>query len=413
MSSYPLSAVDLGRTQRSFEEHDSPQRDPFRRDRDRVVHSQAFRRLAHKTQVFSYLEGDHYRTRLTHTIEVAQIARSVARDLGLNSDLAEAIALAHDLGHTPFGHTGEEALSDCMAPYGGFEHNAQTLRIVTKLEQRYANFDGLNLTFETLDGIIKHNGPVRARASAFSQDPGSANGLATPRTALPFALEAFVAEHPAFAKFSDFHQHGCLEAQVAALSDDVAYTAHDIDDGVRAGLLALEDLTTISIARDVLGQVDRAYPNLPKSRRMGEFSRRLITALIEALEGETRARIERFGIKQANDVLACASPIVAFPDTVAQDLWLAKQFLFETLYRNDGIVALRKQADRVVRNLFQHFMADPARMPLRWRPSRHEHDPSVLARRVCDFIAGMTDRFALSAHDAAFDHTPDLRYGAP
>ena len=402
-----MAASALARTARLHDEPDSPGRSPFRRDRDRIVHAQAFRRLAHKTQVFSYVEGDHYRTRLTHTIEVAQIARSLARNLGLDSDLAEALALAHDLGHTPFGHTGEDALSACMAPYGGFEHNAQTLRIVTRLEQRYARFDGLNLTLETLDGLIKHNGPVLAADGTLREGRHG--------NTMPFALRAFLSAAGPFGEAIDLASHACLEAQIAALSDDIAYTTHDIDDGVRAGFFRLEDLAHIPLLGRVLASVDGEHPGLPQGRRMGEFTRRLITVLIEGLERQTRAAIARMGFETARDVLDAGQAVATFDDATAQDLWLTKAFLFRALYRHEGIVALRSEADRVVRALFGAFMAAPDAMPegWAWQAMAARGDEAARARHVCDFIAGMTDRYALTTHARLFDDTPDLRYGAP
>jgi len=352
----PYAVRQSDGAQRLVDEPETTGRGPFRRDRDRIVHAQAFRRLAHKTQVFISEEGDHYRTRLTHTIEVAQIARSLARNLLLDSDLTEALALAHDLGHTPFGHTGEDALAETMASYGGFEHNAQTLRIVTKLERRYAAFDGLNLTLETLGGIIKHNGPLHDATGA----------------ALPFALNDFLAASGLSDEVLALDQHGSLEAQIAAISDDIAYNTHDIDDGVRAGLFALDDLRHVPLVRDVLTEIDTAYPGLSSGRRMGEFTRRL-----------------------------------------AEDVWMIKAFLFKTVYRNADMMALRAKADQVLRDLFGYFLANPDRMPTDWRwTPEHTANEAAVARSVCDFVAGMTDRYALNMHARLFDDTPDLRYGA-
>ena len=406
----PYAARAHARTGRLFHEHETPGRSAFGRDRDRIVHAQAFRRLAHKTQVFSYYEGDHYRTRLTHTIEVAQVARSLARNLALDTDLTEALALAHDLGHTPFGHTGEDALAACMADHGGFEHNAQTLRIVTALEQRYASFDGLNLTLETLDGIIKHNGPVLDGQGT----------LADPRHKgrLPFALGQFLASSPDLAKLLDLQAHASLEAQVAAISDDIAYTTHDIDDGVRAGFFALDDLRHITIIGQIIAQVDAAHPRLAAARRMGEFTRRLITALIGDVEGQVRGGIARLAIKDDLDVRAAGETLARFSERVAQDMWLTKAFLFKAMYRNDAIMLLRGEADRVLRQLFAPFMANPSDLPPGWRLPLDKVHPlrggdELLARQVCDFLAGMTDRYALLTHARLFDDTPDLRYGAP
>lgn len=386
-------------------EVESPDRSPFRRDRDRIVHAQAFRRLAHKTQVFISEEGDHYRTRLTHTIEVAQIARSLARNLQLDSDLTEALALAHDLGHTPFGHTGEDALAAVMQPYGGFEHNAQTLRIVSKLEQRYASFDGLNLTLETLGGIIKHNGPMLDADGKVAD--AKLGGV------LPFALMDFMASSGLTPDDLALGDHASLEAQIAAISDDIAYNTHDVDDGVRAGFFALDDLRHVPLVGDILTEIDAAHPGVDAERRMGEFTRRLITRLITDVEGNARAKLESLQIVSPEGVKRAGQPIGLFSDGVTQDVWMIKAFLFKTVYRNDEMMVLRAQADRVLRELFGHFLANPDEMPADWCPAPQEKvNEPALARRVCDFTAGMTDRYALSVHARLFDDTPDLRYGA-
>lgn len=401
----PYAARALPERNRLVDEAETPQRGPFRRDRDRIVHAQAFRRLAHKTQVFISEEGDHYRTRLTHTIEVAQIARSLARNLALDTDLTEALALAHDLGHTPFGHTGEDALAAAMKPYGGFEHNAQTLRIVTRLEQRYASFDGLNLTFETLDGIIKHNGPM-VDQNGKARD-AKLGGI------LPFALTDFMGRNGMQAETLHLDQHGSLEAQIAAISDDIAYNTHDIDDGVRAGFFALNDLGHVPLVRNVLNEIDTSYPNTTDERRMGEFTRRLITRLIMDVEATTRTRLQQHGVGNAEDVKRADTTLGVFSDPVAEDVWMIKAFLFKTVYRNTQMMELRREADRVLRELFAHFFAHPDELPSDWRLAPEQMAASAsVARAVCDFIAGMTDRYALNMHARLFDDTPDLRYGA-
>ncbi len=390
---------------RVLEEPESTDRGLFRRDRDRIVHAQAFRRLAHKTQVFMSEEGDHYRTRLTHTIEVAQIARSLARNLLLDTDLTEALALAHDLGHTPFGHTGEDALSAVMKPFGGFEHNAQTLRIVTHLEQRYASFDGLNLTLETLAGIIKHNGPM-------TDDRGN---VLDPKLGgvLPYALIDFMDRHQLDGEKLALSEHGSLEAQIAAISDDIAYNTHDIDDGVRAGFFALDDLRHVTLINDILREIESAHPQIAAERRMGEFTRRLITRLIHDVDQTTRARLKAAGVETADDVKKAGQTLALFSDAVAEDVWMIKAFLFKTVYRNTEMMALRSQADQVLRDMFAHLLAHPDQLPEDWRLTIGENPTdAVLARTVCDFIAGMTDRYALSMHARLFDDTPDLRYGA-
>lgn len=403
LAPYAARAATGGK--RSYREVETPGRSAFGRDRDRIVHSQAFRRLAHKTQVFISEEGDHYRTRLTHTIEVAQIARSLARNLCVDADLTEALALAHDLGHTPFGHTGEDALADLMTPHGGFEHNAQTLRIVTHLEQRYAPFDGLNLSLEALDGIVKHNGPLVGPDGRVQSQ--KLNGK------LPFALTDFLSRQPDMASALDLTRQASLEAQLAAISDDIAYNTHDIDDGVRAGFFALDDLRPIATLGSILDEIDHTHPALPAERRMGEFTRRLITLLIMDVEGHARTRIAELGVESANDVKRLDRPLALFSDNVAADVRLLRAFLFKTMYRNADIMALRTEAERVLRDLFGHLTANPNDLPVGWKVRGEAADASLLARQICDFIAGMTDRYALSLHGRWFDDTPDLRYGAP
>jgi dGTPase len=401
----PYAARPSDSQSRLVDEPETPGRGPFRRDRDRIVHAQAFRRLAHKTQVFISEEGDHYRTRLTHTIEVAQIARSLARNLALDTDLTEALALAHDLGHTPFGHTGEDALAAMMTSHGGFEHNAQTLRIVTKLEQRYAGFDGLNLTLETLGGIIKHNGPM-------VDDAGKVLDARLGGT-LPFALTDFMTDYALSSEQLGLEEYGSLEAQIATISDDIAYNTHDIDDGVRAGFFALDDLRHVALVDGILGEIDAAYPQIAPERRMGEFTRRLITRLITDVEATTRARLIDLGIASLKDVKKAGRPIGLFSDAMAEDVWMIKTFLFKTVYRNDDMMELRSEADRVLRELFGHFLAHPEELPADRRLATvHRTERTAWARAICDFIAGMTDRFALNMHARLFDDTPDLRYGA-
>jgi dGTPase len=396
----PYAARAGSNARRLYNQDESPGRGAFRRDRDRIVHAQAFRRLAHKTQVFMSEEGDHYRTRLTHTIEVAQVARSLARNLSLDSDLTEALALAHDLGHTPFGHTGEDALAACMKAYGGFEHNAQTLRIVTKLEQRYADFDGLNLTLETLAGIIKHNGPLSGHALGKRAGP------------LPFAITDFMEAEGLSSDDLSLDQYGSLEAQIAAISDDIAYNTHDIDDGVRAGFFTLDTLRHVPLVAGILDEIDSQHPALPPERRMGEFTRRLITVLIMDVEAQLRHSLVANAIHTVADVQQAGRTLAVFSDDVARDVWMIKSFLFKTMYRNAQIMALREQADSVLRALFGHFFANPRELPDDWQLADTSVPDAVRARRVCDFIAGMTDRYALKLHQRLFDDTPDLRYGA-
>ncbi|MFM8991005.1 MAG: deoxyguanosinetriphosphate triphosphohydrolase, partial [Alphaproteobacteria bacterium] len=324
-------------------EPESSYRSAFQRDRDRVIHSTAFRRLKHKTQVFVYHEGDHYRTRLTHSIEVAQIARTLARGLGLDEDLAEVVALAHDLGHTPFGHTGEDALQEAMAAHGGFDHNAQTLRILTRLEQRYAAFDGLNLTWETLEGVVKHNGPLVGPARTRDME-------------LPAAVREYAAAQDLW-----LDTWPALEAQVAALSDDIAYNSHDIDDGLRAGLFAVDDLRGVPLVGDVVAEVERLHGRLPLSRCIGETMRRMIDRMVSDLLDATRARLESAAIASADDVRKAGRATACFSADMDAAMRGLREFLHARMYRHERINRARVQAARVVRDLFAHYFADPAR----------------------------------------------------
>jgi dGTPase len=357
----------------------------FQRDRDRIIHSGAFRRLQYKTQVFVYHEGENYRTRLTHSLEVAQIARSISRVLGLNEDLAEALALAHDLGHTCFGHAGETALKDCMRDHQGFDHNAQGLRIVTKLEHRYAAFDGLNLTWECLEGLVKHNGPLLA---PHTDEP------------LPLAIQEYVDTHDL-----ELHTFAGPEAQVAALSDDIAYNAHDIDDGLRAGLFSEDDLRDVPLVGPVFRAVADAHPGLERSRVIHESVRRLITAMVEDLCAETvrRAMVERPGCVE--DVRVLGRPLVAFSESMRENDRAFKGFLFPNMYRHHRVNRMTSKARRVVRDLFDLLLNEPILLPGEWaeRALAVEGDRTRLARVVADYIAGMTDRFALDEHARLFD----------
>ncbi len=378
----------------------SPTRTDFQRDRDRIIHSTAFRRLAHKTQVFVPHEGDHYRTRLTHTLEVGQIARALSRALGLDEDLAEALALAHDLGHTPFGHTGEEAIDEAMAEWGGFDHNAQALRIVTRLERRYAEFDGLNLAWETLEGLVKHNGPLLR-----------ADGTPTKRFAskgVPLAILDYDATHSlALASFAS------AEAQAAAIADDIAYNAHDIDDGVRNGMFGLDDLRDIPLTRDLLGDVDGLYPDLDPQRRLYELVRRIVTRFVEDAIEESGGRIAAAAPKSVDEVRRANRALVGLsPGMAAMDAAI-KAFLLPRMYRHERVMRVREEAAAVVRRLFDHFAAQPRTMPDEWATAaaRMEAagDEGRLRRLVCDYIAGMTDRYALNEHRRLFGEVPRLR----
>ncbi|MGO4738718.1 deoxyguanosinetriphosphate triphosphohydrolase [Bosea sp. 2KB_26] len=374
----------------------SPTRSHFQRDRDRIIHSTAFRRLKHKTQVFVSHEGDHYRTRLTHTIEVAQIARALARALGLDEDLAEALALAHDLGHTPFGHTGEDALDACMHKFGGFDHNAQTLRIVARLEHRYAGFDGLNLSWETLEGLVKHNGPLIG-----------ADGEPTARytkTGIPAAIVEYQERQDLW-----LDSHASAEAQVAALADDIAYNAHDIDDGLRAGLFGHADLRVVPFLADLLDEIERLHPGLETSRATNELVRRVITRFVEDVIGRSEQLIAALAPADADAIRRAGAPVVAFSETITTADRQIKAFLYPNMYRHPRVGGIRQQAADVVRDLFTRFAAAPQAMPPDWAAGMTELDEPRKARRIADYIAGMTDWYALDEHRRLFDATPSLR----
>ena len=385
-------ATDPARSRGRFTpEPESPTRTPFQRDRDRIIHSTAFRRLKHKTQVFIAHEGDHYRTRLTHTIEVAQIARALARALRADEDLAEAVALVHDFGHTPFGHTGEDALDACMKDWGGFDHNAQALRVVTRLERRYAEFDGLNLTWETLEGLVKHNGPLT---------DATGQGLKGP---VPDTIRHFNALFDL-----ELSRFAGIEAQCAAIADDIAYDAHDIDDGLRSGLLSLEGLCEAALPREILAEVRSLYPSLDPVRTAHELVRRQITRMVEDVIVASTQRLGSLAPASAADVHAAGRAMVAFSPDMAEKEAALKATLYRDLYRNPTVMAVRTDADRVVRDLFGAYMADPRAMPEGWREGLDLAEDRVKARHVADFLAGMTDTYALKEHRRLFDHTPDL-----
>ena len=358
-------------------------RSAFQRDRDRIIHSTAFRRLTHKTQVFVYHEGDHYRTRLTHSLEVAQIARTISRALGLEEDLAETLALAHDLGHTPFGHAGEEALDAEMTRFGGFSHNDQTLRILTRLERRYAEFDGLNLTWESLEGTVKHNGPLRGAGIDRPVSPT----IAEYDRCHPLALDLFPS----------------AEAQVAALADDIAYNNHDIDDGLRAGLFLVSDLTEVPLVGPVFGLVAAQYPGIEEPRLIHEAIRRLIDLMVGDLIVETRSRIAASTVDSAEAVRGLGSPVVAFSAEMRRNDRAFKDFLIERMYRHYRVNRMSSKARRVVHDLFALYLAEPQCLPSEWRELAAGPDDQQTARVAADYLAGMTDRFALDEHHRLFD----------
>lgn len=381
---------------RLFDEPESATRSPFQRDRDRIVHSTAFRRLTHKTQVFVYHEGDHYRSRLTHSLEVAQIARSIARTLGLDEDLAEAIALAHDLGHPPFGHAGEEALDTVMKPYGGFDHNAQSLAVVTTLERKYAAFDGLNLTWETLEGLVKHNGPLL-------DSKGKPIGAYLER-GVPELIESYCRRH-------DLALTGypSAEAQVAALADDIAYNNHDIDDGFRAGLCRLDDLRAIPLIAPLIEDIIGKNQKLEDSRLIYEVNRRLITVMVDDVVAEAGRRIAGLQVETADAIRVAGQPVIAFSESMNSACDELRFYLLSWVYRNDRILRIMGDAQAIITDLFAGYMAEPQALPDEWRGRAHAHDQNARARLVCNFIAGMTDRYAHQEHRRLFDATPELR----
>jgi dGTPase len=391
----PFASDPTASRGRLHPEPPSGTRSAYRRDCDRIIHAAAFRRLTYKTQVFVFHEGDHYRTRLTHTLEVAQIARSLARALGLDEDLAEALALAHDLGHPPFGHAGERALDECLADHGGFDHNAQTLRVVTLIERRYPQFDGLNLTWETLEGLIKHNGPLTDR-----QDRPVGRYHAR---GLPAAL-------PLDAAGSDLMlwSHAGAEAQAAAIADDIAYNAHDIDDGLRAELFSLDDLGGLPAVGETLAEIRAQFPDLDPARLVHELIRRLIGRLIEDVVAESDRRFARAAPRAADDVRLAGRPLVAFSDAMQRVDAAIKAFLFPRMYRHPRVMRIMDAAQGIVRDLFRHFIDAPAAMPPEWAHDLGAGDLAGRARRVADFIAGMTDRYALVEHARHFDSTAEL-----
>jgi dGTPase len=366
---------------RRFPEDESRTRTPFARDRDRIIHTSAFRRLKEKTQVFVAHEGDNFRTRLTHSLEVAQVARSLATALGLDSDLAETIALGHDIGHPPFGHAGEDELQAKMAPYGGFDHNVQTFRVVTELERRYPDFDGLNLTWETLEGIIKHNGPVTEKLGKPSWK----------------AISKYDGEYKL-----GLNTWASAEAQVAALADDIAYNNHDVDDGVEAGLFTLDELMDVPLIGPILAAVRSERPDLDLRLTRLEAVRRMIGAMVDDVMGETLKRAAATGVQSADEVRALDHALVAFSPDMAEDLARLRQFLHARMYRHWRVNRTRSQARRILAEMFSLFLAEPDVLPSEWFARSQNRDEAGRARVVCDYIAGMTDRFAIEEHRKLF-----------
>ena len=389
----PYAADPAASRGRFHAEAESATRSPFRRDADRIIHSTAFRRLKHKTQVFVFHEGDHYRTRLTHTLEVTQIARALARTLSLDEDLAEALALAHDLGHPPFGHAGERALDACLGDFGGFDHNAQTLRTVTVMERRYPGFDGLNLTWETLEGIVKHNGPLidaEGNPAGKYRESGVPQGIADFNATFDLALWS----------------HASAEAQVAAIADDIAYDAHDLDDGLRASLFGLSDLAGLPVIGGLLREVRDQYPGIEPARLTHELVRRLIGRLIEDVVGESARRLGAVAPTSSDEVRAAGAPMVGFSAPMAGTDRAIKDFLWTNMYRHERVIGVMEEAEVVVRELFARFFVSPQDMPPEWGEGLQALDAPWRARQVADFIAGMTDRFALQEHARLFPKSP-------
>jgi dGTPase len=384
----PYASHESASRGRVYEEADSATRRCFQRDRDRIIHCGAFRRLEYKTQVFVNHEGDNYRTRLTHTLEVSQIARSITRSLDLNEDLGEALALAHDLGHPPFGHAGEDALKEVMQPYGGFDHNAQSLSVVVKLEERYADFDGLNLTWETLEGLVKHNGPLVA---------GARDAASLPRVIADYSQ----VQDLELATFAS------AEAQCAALADDIAYNNHDIDDGLRAGLFTIGDLADVPLVGPIFAQVEKDYPGIDRSRHIHEAVRRLIGDMVGDLLTESRRRLKAAGVRSADEVRGLDHPVIGFSEGMTKLEAGVKAFLFENMYRHDKLNRMTAQARRVVRDLFGLFLEKPECLPTEWNRKRDAAGEEAAGQVIADYVAGMTDRFALDEHRRLLD--PGLR----
>ncbi len=360
---------------RLFVQSASPTRGPFQRDRDRIIHSSAFRRLRNKTQVFIANEGDYFRTRLTHSLEVAQIARTIARVLNVDEDLAEAMALAHDLGHTCFGHAGEKALNEAMKPYGGFYHNDQTFRLLTILEKKYAAFDGLNLTWEMLEGVAKHNGPLVGEK-------------------IPPTIRAFQNEYDL-----ELGSYAGIEAQIAALSDDIAYNTHDFDDGFNAGMFTMDELAALPIFDTIVKETRQRYPNIEERRLMNEIVREAIGVLVADLLNETKSRLAKLNPKSAEDIRAAKQPVVAFSEKVEASLNVLRDFLFKHMYRAEKVKLMNRQADQLVKGLFDSFFNNPSLLPVTWVERFADkttlEDLPSRARMVADYIAGMTDSFAV------------------
>lgn len=371
---------------RFYEEPESATRTPFQRDRDRIIHASAFRRLKYKTQVFVYHEGDHYRTRLTHTLEVAQIARSIARALMVNEDLAEGIALAHDLGHTPFAHIGEDYLSKCMKPYDGFEHNDQSLRILTKLERKYPGWPGLNLTWETLEGVVKHNGPIQTK-----------EGQKLPTTLADIAHDIDL----------QLNTHASLEAQVAAISDDIAYNNHDVEDGLRAGMFSLDDLRKLALMGPIINKVEKDWPEVTPHYILQETIREMIGAMVTDVLDETKKHLSEINPQNADDVRHAGRQMVAFSPEMYTKVEELRAFLLKRMYRHFTVNRIYNKVEKIIPDMFNTFMKHYNMLPDDWQIRVEQAggliDNVAQARIVCDYIAGMTDRYAIREYDRLFN----------
>lgn len=377
-------ACDPARSRgRRFAQGESAMRTAFQRDRDRIIHSSAFRRLKEKTQVFVAHEGDAYRTRLTHSLEVSQIARTLARALDVDEDLAEAAALAHDLGHPPFGHSGEDALQDAMAKFGGFDHNAQTLRVVTKLETRYPEFEGLNLAWETLEGVVKHNGPLMGAGEAAAS--------------LPWGFTAYEGWRDL-----ELHTHAGVEAQIAALSDDIAYNNHDIDDGLRSGILELDQLIELPLVGEAFRNSRARFPDISETILIHEAVREMIGVMVGDVLTETRRRLAESGVDSPEAVRALGRPVVSFSEEMTEKLAAVRRFLYANMYLHYKVKRMKEKGKRVVRDLFDAFLADPMLLPTDIQRDTDGPGGQATARAVCDYIAGMTDRYAVEEHGKLF-----------
>lgn len=379
---------------RVYKEPDSRFRTAFQRDRDRIIHSSAFRRLKYKTQVFVYHEGDHYRTRLTHTLEVAQVTRTIARALMVNEDLAEGIALAHDLGHTPFAHIGEEYLQACMKNYGGFDHNDQSLRLLTTLERKYPKWQGLNLSWETLEGVVKHNGPILKKgAKKITLHPG----VAALQKQVDLELDGYAS----------------VEAQVAAISDDIAYNNHDVEDGLRAGLFTLQDLAEMPLLGGILKDIKKEYGDLEERYIVNEMIRDMIGAMVNDVLKESRSRLKSLSPKSADDVRGAKRVMVTFSEPMRKQVDELRAFLFERMYRHYSVMRIWLKVERIVTDLFKAFHDNYMLLPEHWQQRVKEQgghkNATIRARIVADYIAGMTDRYAIREHEKMFDLYWDLR----